>query len=244
MSNQVSDRLHIDGRWPSPIVIRRTWARAGARPWNDVIPNPYIRLERGGFSFLRDAAVLLADMTGADVLSPALYRSAARIWLKAGFTGHTELAIMERSLSTGRVNPGIPVDLNPEPDMGALARVDARCFQGFWRMDIHGLVEAFEATPTSTSLAVTDDRGALVGYALVGIQAATAFLQRIAVIPEMRSRGLGTALLQQALRWAGQRSAQVMVLNVQHRNDAAKGLYQKAGFTSTGKVLQVLSFPA
>ena len=32
---QVPERLHVDGVWPGQVTLRRGWAKAVARPWND-----------------------------------------------------------------------------------------------------------------------------------------------------------------------------------------------------------------
>lgn len=50
------------------------------------------------------------------------------------------------------------------------------------------------------------------------------------VIPESRRHGIGTALVQEALRWAFERGCREADLNVLFNNEKAQRLYKKLGF--------------
>lgn len=54
------------------------------------------------------------------------------------------------------------------------------------------------------------------------------------VAPECRGRGVAAALLAQALAWARSRRARTMQLGVMEGNDAARKLYERAGFRPYG----------
>lgn len=55
------------------------------------------------------------------------------------------------------------------------------------------------------------------------------------VAPEERGRRVGAALLDEAIGWAGERGAQAVRLSVRRGNEAALGLYLKAGFRESGE---------
>jgi ribosomal protein S18 acetylase RimI-like enzyme len=54
------------------------------------------------------------------------------------------------------------------------------------------------------------------------------------VAPEGRGRGMAAALLAHAIDWARSRNARTMQLGVMNGNDAARRLYERAGFIAFG----------
>ncbi len=60
----------------------------------------------------------------------------------------------------------------------------------------------------------------------------------IAVEAGRRGRGIGTALMLEALRWAGDKGVEKVVLSVYPHNDAAIALYRKFGFTEEGRLVR------
>ncbi len=231
----------MDGSWPDPVTMRRGWARAIARPWNDDSPDAAMRLIRGSHEFLAEASRNLESLNIRDIFSPALYPIATRIWARAGYEEHTSLSVMERYLTGKLTEPSHPVQATDQPDWPSLARVDHSAFTEFWRMSIAGLREAVRATPRSAVLQVEEPDG-VVGYAIVGSQMTSSFLQRVAVLPERAGHGLGTALLRASMLWAQGKGARTMVLNVRPENKRASDLYAREGFADTGTALQVLRF--
>jgi ribosomal protein S18 acetylase RimI-like enzyme len=114
-------------------------------------------------------------------------------------------------------------------DRGAALAVDARSFDPFWRLDSAGLDEAVDATPSSR-FRVIDGPGGVAGYAVSGRAGARGFLQRLAVDPSARSRGYGSALVLDGLRWMKRRGAARAMVNTQERNNEALRLYERLGF--------------
>lgn len=60
-------------------------------------------------------------------------------------------------------------------------------------------------------------------------------LFQVWVAPEARGRGLAVALLDAALGWARSRGARAMQLGVVCGNEAARQLYERAGFRAVGE---------
>ena len=87
--------------------------------------------------------------------------------------------------------------------------------------------------PDALVLAWDGDR--IVGSLVVGWDGWRCHLYRLAVLPEYRRRGIGTALLRRAeerfLAFGGTR-ADAMVLD---DNDSAHGLWSRAGYTRQGE---------
>ena len=82
---------------------------------------------------------------------------------------------------------------------------------------------------------------ALAGYAIAGRGGDTGYLQRLAVHPAARGRGLGTALVVDALVWLRRRGASQGLVNTQRTNEGARALYLACGFKLLPESLSVLA---
>ncbi len=235
------DRLHLDGVWPGSVTVRRGWAKAMARPWNDDFPDPAVRLDRGSHEFLRAVAELLGPMGSGIVYSPALYPSATKVWISAGFTPFRLLDVMELALGTGIGQPEHEIEATNAPDWNPLVAIDHHAFEGFWRMSEAGLVEAMRATPRAIVLTARIGNE-LAGYALVGSQMTVSYLQRVAVTPSFASRGIGGSLVRASALWASKRGSRALVLNLRPENDRARRLYEREGFQGRETPLHLLRY--
>jgi predicted GNAT family N-acyltransferase len=74
--------------------------------------------------------------------------------------------------------------------------------------------------------------GALVGTCRVIVEAGLGRLGRMAVEPELRGRGLGATVLEEAERVASAAGAKRMRL---HAQVAARSLYERAGYETVGE---------
>jgi len=223
------------------VTVRRGWAKALARPWNDEFPDPAIRLERGSHEFLRAVAELLGPRGSGTVYSPALYPSATKVWASAGFTLFRLLDVMELTLGTDMRPPEYVMEATSAPDWQPLVEIDRLAFDEFWRMSEAGLDEAMRATPRATVItARVDDE--VAGYSLVGSQMTVSYLQRVAVAPAFAGRGVGGSLVRSSARWASRRGSRALVLNVRPENDRARRLYQREGFQTRETSLHLLRY--
>ena len=84
-------------------------------------------------------------------------------------------------------------------------------------------------------VAEEDATGEVVGYILVWFAADEAELANVAVAPSMRGRGVGAALLDDALAAASERGTARMFLEVRDSNARARGLYESRGFEEVGR---------
>lgn len=236
---QVATLLRVEGSWPGPIALSSGWYRARARPWNESVTDPMVRLERGGSEFLEGVNRRLAELGAVAAYSPALYPGSTRVWTRSGFESFATLDVMERTVSNTPVSRPGQVRRETEPEWDTILDIDRDAFEGFWGMSRLGLSEAHD-TNRSTALFVADGDGDLSGYAIVGAQWGTVYLHRIAVRPGEAGRGIGAELVSACIDWGARTGSRSMVLNVRPENSRAKSLYNRLGFADTGTSLRVL----
>jgi ribosomal-protein-alanine N-acetyltransferase len=73
------------------------------------------------------------------------------------------------------------------------------------------------------------------GMIMVRLARDEAEILTLAVVPEHRQQGVGSALLAAAAEAARSHGAEKLFLEVSTRNPAARGLYQAAGFVQVGR---------
>lgn len=233
-------KMTMRGTWPGPLTLRRNWARAEARPWNDSNADASLRLVRGGGGFLAACSEHLFSVGVPSVLSPPLPPNARSTWVDAGFEPSLDLALMRLELVQQPSCPDhLVVDgaaLGHEP----LLEIDRAAFSDFWRFDSNGLSEAIGATAASDILIIRDQDGGATGFAVVGYGSAIAYLQRVAVHPRWQGRGMGRSLVRAAARKARAGGAAVMLLNTQFDNEPAIDLYESEGFVLLPEALTLM----
>jgi ribosomal protein S18 acetylase RimI-like enzyme len=81
----------------------------------------------------------------------------------------------------------------------------------------------------------------IVGYAVAGRAGPRGYLQRLAVAPSQAGRGVGSALVVDALVWMRDHGATRAVVNTQVVNERALALYEHLGFVRQPSGLAVLT---
>ena len=99
--------------------------------------------------------------------------------------------------------------------------------------DTHSFTEEVDR-PVSRLLAMKAD-SRLAGYLCFWIFADEIHLMKMAVHPEMRGDGLGFFLLARMIEEGRSQRAEKVWLEVRLSNNAARGLYEKAGFREVGR---------
>lgn len=185
------------------------------------------------------------DALAADgyrsVLTSALTVDEQYPFLEVGFGVHERLHLLRhdlRDLPDGPLPPGARLRRGRRRDRTPVLTVDAAAFQPFWRFDQAGFEDARRATPSSRFRVV--DAGAVVAYAITGRAGSVGYLQRLAVHPDHQRRGLGTALVADALRWARRHGSAWVLVNTQETNQDALALYLRLGFVQQPHGLAVL----
>lgn len=98
--------------------------------------------------------------------------------------------------------------------------------------DAATLDDAIRATPvTRVRVAVrADDPTRIIGFAVTGRARRFGYLQRLAVDPDHQSRGVGTALVLDSLRWCRRWGVRRVAVNTQTGNSRALSRYLALGF--------------
>lgn len=182
------------------------------------------RLRARGFTFVVTSALAPDECTG---------------FLRAGFTVQEELELLAHDLGT--VPPVLHHLRRPRrTDRPRVLEVDAIAFDAFWRLHQGGLEDALGATP-SVRFRVHGRRDGLDGYVIGGRGSGTGYVQRLAVHPSARGRGVGRSLVADVLRWMRRRGATRALVNTRKTNEAALSLYRACGFRVLPEGLQVLA---
>lgn len=112
-----------------------------------------------------------------------------------------------------------------QSDVAAIATIEAECFgAGAWS---ESLVR--EQLAAEHRIVLIDDA---VAYGVISVLGDVADLERIAVLPFARRRGIAGELLEQLIEAAGGHGAERMLLEVAADNEAAIGLYESYGFAA------------
>ena len=183
---------------------------------------------------VRVLGAVLADDGVHHVVTNAMSPDDAVPFLQAGFRIRAELDLLVRPLDEA---PPRGTPTHRARDRAAVLALDRLAF-GADAFDAVALDAALRAT-TAARLRVVGPVSAPHGYAITGAAGRRGYVQRLAVHPDARRQGVGTALLVDGLRWARRRGAREAVVNTSRDNRSARSLYESHGFADlpTGLVV-------
>lgn len=173
-----------------------------------------------------------------SVLTAALTPAEQEPFLELGFGVHERLHLLRNDLVDVAQPSSVHLRRGTPFDRARVLGLDALAFDSFWRFDRQGLDDARRATPNSR-FRVADGDG-ITGYAITGRAGQLGYLQRLAVHPDHQKRGIGSALVVDALWWAKRRGATAVLVNTQETNEVAVTLYERLGFRPEPQGLAVL----
>ena len=203
-------------------------------------------LDEAALAAVRDQ---LRDRGFAEVVTAAVATAERDAFLNADYTDHEHLHLLRYDLprlprSARRGQRYARIVRGRRRDWPAVLELDCVAFDDFWQLDRDGLDDSLQATTYSRLRIVrggpADLADAVVGYAVAGRAGSQGYLQRLAVAPGRQGRGLGSALVFDAMHWMRRRGATVAWVNTQERNDRALGLYEHLGFRLQPDQLTVL----
>ena len=117
-----------------------------------------------------------------------------------------------------------------EEHLDALTELDALCFSHPWTRD--GLKA--ELSSDTACFAVVEQDGEAVGCAGMHCVCGECYIDKIAVHPAMRRRGIAQALVQYLIDYGVNHHAEFITLEVRAGNAPAIDLYSKLGFQTAG----------
>jgi len=149
--------------------------------------------------------------------------------LKAsGFVEVNQVVFLEWSGLSPQPYKGFPGlrALRP-PDLDGVAGVDRRAFAPLWQLSKASLAKATEQSAVAS---VIEAEGRVMGYQVSTASAFGAHLARLAVDPDLRRQGAGTALILDAIRGLTRRGLRRVTVNPQADNEPSLRLYESRGF--------------
>lgn len=179
------------------------------------------------------------------VRTSAMFPAAAAVLERLGFEPIDRLALLRLDRLEHRrlPRPARPTRPLRPWQRGAAAAVDRAAFGLEWGNDARGLVEIQRATPRHRSRWVAGtarvDGRRLAAMAISGAAGHTGYLQRLAVHPDARRRGLATTLVHDALAWMQRLGLTEVLVNTGVTNRPALELYQRVGFVRLPEVLTI-----
>ncbi len=126
----------------------------------------------------------------------------------------------------------VPCQIRPatRADVPALLALERLCFPDPWSE--RGMIESLE-TPNGGGLVADSARG-IIGYLITREVGGSGEILNLAIAPGFRRRGVGEELLRVGLAELGGRGVAEVFLEVRESNQAARGLYERAGFRVVG----------
>ena len=117
--------------------------------------------------------------------------------------------------------------------------VDLDAFGPKWAQHREALRKTQHATLHSRSRRWSNDRDAVVAFALSGCTNNVGYLQRLAVAQRHQRNGVGFSLSCDALHWMHQRGCNHALVNTSLQNDNALALYNQIGFSQLSERLTI-----
>jgi ribosomal-protein-alanine N-acetyltransferase len=142
-------------------------------------------------------------------------------------------------LPPDRESPSLLIRRMNKEDLEVVETVDRTAFKPIWQISRFTLEGAFIQAAVAT-VAELDNQ--IVGYQISTATTRGGHVARLAVHPHVQERGIGYALVRDALLKFIQRGAQTITVNTQKSNLASLAIYQKAGFLATGEDYPVYQY--
>ncbi len=188
-----------------------------------------------------DLCEVASEQGFGRLLGPLVPESVVRPYLTAGLRRLESIVVMrvqtaDRAVEAPAAPSAVRLRRATVDDVAPIARVDAACFDDFWRYDPCALERYLEQERAAVALA---EDGTVIGYTLATVREREGTLGRLAVHPTSRGAHVGTALACEALRWMARRGVRAVTLSTQETNAISRRLYRKLGFRELDEVLVV-----
>jgi len=125
----------------------------------------------------------------------------------------------------------LAIEIVKSYELPAIASLHAICFEDSWHAELLGRILS---APGAFGL-FSRPSGKAVGFILCRSSGQEGEILSLAVAPNLRRSGLGSALLEAAMTHAAKQAIEALFLEVAEDNVAARRLYQKFGFAIVGR---------
>jgi ribosomal protein S18 acetylase RimI-like enzyme len=173
---------------------------------------------------------------------------AAALSLEKWFEHLVQKSGFKRTNSVIFYELGLDIELDAKDDLSPMLRpirtgdtvsileLDQLAFESIWQLSRESLAAAIIQ---SSSASLIEDEGEVVGYQITTSSPFGAHLARLAVLPSHQRKGLGTALVNDAVQSVQEFGLGLLSVNTQENNFSSRRLYEKMGFRKTGKEFPV-----
>lgn len=117
-------------------------------------------------------------------------------------------------------------------DLDAIAELEGLSFPVPWKREYF---EAEIGAPFRLNLVARDEKGALAGYVFCAFAGGELHVNKIAVAPGARRRGLASRLMDSVFAFARDVKAADIYLEVRVSNEPARRFYDGLGFSEAGR---------
>lgn len=128
---------------------------------------------------------------------------------------------------TGPAEPAPVEPLDPDTELDAILDIDDESFLRPWT---RAMYEAELRNPVARIFVVKQPGAGIVGYCSTWFLPGELHINNFAIRPAFRRRGLARRLLDHVLRQAKAAGCDRATLEVRRSNEAARRLYEQAGF--------------
>jgi ribosomal-protein-alanine N-acetyltransferase len=190
-----------------------------------------------------DAVGHAARKGARAVRTSAMFPDVAEIVLSCDFGPIDRLALLSFDLVAGDPSATDPARRNDGNDgndtvrlrtmrpwhLSRCSEIDRDAFGLLWGNSASSLRDIRTATPWHLGRIARADDG-IQAFVISGAAADHGYLQRLAVAPNARRRGIARALVLDALDWMSRRGLRLALVNTGVTNDGALALYESIGF--------------
>lgn len=115
-------------------------------------------------------------------------------------------------------------------DIEAISRLEARSFHSPWRREFF---ESEIIAGGRYNVVIKDDDGKVSGYLFAMFFIDEMHINKIAVEPDLRRKGIATKLMAACIAFARENRITMLSLEVRQTNNGAQDFYKSLGFNST-----------
>ena len=167
----------------------------------------------------------------------------ASILRRSGFEHHQDIVGLEREVEFESANltsnPDLFVRLMEPDDLPVVAAIDQAAFEPIWQNSLHQVEQSYEQAGIAT---VAEWDEGIVGFQISTINMFAAHLARLAVMPGLQGRKVGTTLLHDLVHRCRTDRLWQITINTQDDNYASLALYRKVGFKLSGEHFPVFVY--
>jgi ribosomal-protein-alanine N-acetyltransferase len=178
---------------------------------------------------------------GATVAAIAVQPWFQQLLTASGFESRQRIVMLDWQYQPWlpRETNGVQIRKMTDADLPQVVETDNAAFHPLWHNSFDTVQLAFSQALFAT---VAETSHGIVGYQITTGHGPRAHLARLAVRPELQSRGIGRALLDDLFVKITRNRIGRLSVNTQNDNSASLSLYKKMGFNRTGEEYPVYTF--